>query len=67
MMAGACALLGRSDEAFARLERAYREHDPVLPTLNYGSIVAGRTALRSDPRLGHLMRRIGLEPAPDLA
>lgn len=49
--------LGETNEAFAWLEKAYREHDPQLTYLK-----AGRRfePLRKDPRFEQLVRRLGL-------
>jgi TolB-like protein/Tfp pilus assembly protein PilF len=49
--------LGESNEAFAWLEKAYKERDPQLTYIK-----AGRRfePLRKDPRFGQLVRRIGL-------
>ena len=62
-MAAAAGYLGRTDEAFEWLERAYREGDGILPMMNY-ALPAG--PLRRDARFGRLMRRVGLVPAPDI-
>jgi TolB-like protein/predicted Ser/Thr protein kinase len=62
-MAAAAGYLGRTDEAFEWLERAYREGDGILPMMNYAR-PAG--PLRLDARFGQMMRRIGLVPAPDI-
>jgi len=62
-MAAAAGYLGRTDEAFEWLERAYREGDGILPMMNYAR-PAG--PLRHDVRFGRMMRRIGLVPAPDI-
>jgi TolB-like protein/cytochrome c-type biogenesis protein CcmH/NrfG len=51
------AALGESEEAFASLEKAYTEHDPRLQILK---VDQGYDSLRSDPRFGDLMKRIGL-------
>jgi len=57
-MAAIYAELGRKDEAFAWLEKAYRERAPgfvdlkVQPTLD---------SLRSDPRYIDLLRRVGFQ------
>jgi hypothetical protein len=56
LIAGACTMIGETDEAFAWLERGYRERDPGMvhmktqPTFD---------PLRSDPRFDALLRRIG--------
>lgn len=49
--------LGESNKAFVWLEKAYQERDPQLTYLK-----AGRRfePLRSDPRFGEFMRRVGL-------
>jgi len=49
--------LGESNEAFAWLEKAYRERDPQLTYLK-----AGRRfePLRKDPRFGQFVHRVGL-------
>ena len=57
-------VIGQLDQAFAWLERGYRERDPMLALLNYWEAAPG---LRRDPRLRALIRRIGLSPAPTLA
>ena len=62
-MAVAAGYLGRTDEAFEWLDRAYREGDGILPMMNYAR-PAG--PVRHDVRFGRLMRRIGLEPALDI-
>jgi TolB-like protein/Flp pilus assembly protein TadD len=56
LIAGAYTTIGETDEAFAWLERGYRERDPQIinvkaqPTFD---------PLRSDPRFDDLLRRIG--------
>lgn len=53
--------LGRNDEAFAWLERAYVERDSWLDYLGLDPRLDG---LHSDPRFGDLLRRMGLvDPA----
>jgi len=52
------ALLGRTDEAFAALERAYAARDPLL-------LIELRTdplldSIRSDPRYADLLERVGV-------
>ena len=64
VIANGFAAVNRLDEAFAWLERAYRERDAMLPLLNHWTVVP---ALRRDPRLRAIITRVGLEPAPDLA
>jgi tetratricopeptide (TPR) repeat protein len=51
--------LGEKEQAFARLEQAFRERDPYL--IMYLKTVHMFNPLRSDPRYGALLRRIGLE------
>jgi len=55
-----CAALGKNDQAFAWLEKAFEEHTPrLLLFLNSDPRV---DPLRSDPRFQDLLRRIGLPP-----
>jgi TolB-like protein/DNA-binding winged helix-turn-helix (wHTH) protein len=62
-LAQAYAGLGRKDEAFAALERAYEEHsNPHFMT--YSSIDAQFDSLRSDPRFDLFLRHSGLPPQP---
>jgi TolB-like protein/Tfp pilus assembly protein PilF len=49
--------LGRKDEAFAWLEKAYQVHDKGLTFLKMDPCV---DPLRSDPRFQNLLRRVGL-------
>ena len=58
-MARACVRLGRKDEAFHWLEKAYDARYPFMPNIN---IVAWADPIRSDPRFADLMRRLGLPP-----
>jgi eukaryotic-like serine/threonine-protein kinase len=51
--------LGQRDEAFAWLEKAYRDHDAWLAALK---LEPGFDAVRDDPRFGALLRRIGVVP-----
>jgi serine/threonine-protein kinase len=53
------AFLGRRDEAFAILERAYTERNGWLGELKYDP---SWDPIRSDPRFGDLVHRVGLEP-----
>ena len=55
-----CAALGKNDQAFAWLEKAFEERTPrLLLFLNSDPRV---DPLRSDPRFQDLLRRIGLPP-----
>ena len=49
--------LGDKDQAFAWLEKAYRQHSPELVGLKSSAKV---DSLRSDPRYADLVRRVGL-------
>ncbi|MEK7831048.1 MAG: tetratricopeptide repeat protein, partial [Acidobacteriota bacterium] len=51
--------LGRKDEAFAELEKAYQERDENLVHYKDTPIF---DSLRADPRFTDLMRRVGLAP-----
>ncbi len=59
MLARDYARLGRTDEAFEWLERAYEERDGSLAFIKgwppYGSLIE---LLRSDPRFQDLLRRM---------
>jgi TolB-like protein len=48
--------IGETDEAFAWLERGYRDRDPFMTLLR---VSPGLDPLRSDPRFDDLLRRIG--------
>ncbi len=52
------AVLGRSDEAFAQLEKSFAEHSSNLPFIAVEPIYDN---LRSDPRFRDLRRRMGLQ------
>ena len=49
--------LGRRDEAFVQLEKAFDDRDPGLPFMN---IDPAFDSMRSDPRFKDLLRRMGL-------
>ncbi len=49
--------LGRNEEGFELLERAYAERDPQLSSMKMDSHLA---SVRSDPRYTNLLRRVGL-------
>lgn len=53
--------LGRIDEAFAWMERAYEQDDVALVTLREDPLV---DPLRPDPRFAELWREVGLEGSP---
>ena len=59
MVARVHAALGESDEAFRWLDTAYRERAAWMATLKVDPHV---DSLRSDPRFGDLVRRIGFPP-----
>ena len=50
--------LGEKDQAFALLEKSYREHTVDMLTLHYDPLIDN---LRSDPRFADLLRRVGLQ------
>jgi tetratricopeptide (TPR) repeat protein len=52
-----CVRLGRKDEAFAWLERAFNEHIGISHDLK---LAPRLDPLRGDPRFGDLLRRAGL-------
>jgi len=52
------AVLGRADEAFEWLDRAYEERDALL---NWVKIGPHYDPLRGDPRFAVLLARMGLE------
>jgi tetratricopeptide (TPR) repeat protein len=51
--------LGNKDEAFRYLQKVYDQRWPFLPMF---SVDPAFDSLRSDPRFGNLVRRLGLEP-----
>jgi tetratricopeptide (TPR) repeat protein len=57
------AALGDLDRAFEIYEQGLRERD-CLPVMNYSPVIG--SGLRKDPRYASIVRRLGLEPAPDL-
>jgi tetratricopeptide (TPR) repeat protein len=52
------AALGDKDQAFALLDKSYRDHSVDMLTLYYDPLMDN---LRSDPRLAELERRVGLK------
>jgi len=52
-----CARHGESEQTLLWLEKAYKEHADHLVLLKVDPICDG---LRTDPRFGGLLRRIGL-------
>jgi tetratricopeptide (TPR) repeat protein len=52
------AALGDKDKAFAELEKAYEEHDYLLPRIKVEPFL---DPLRDDPRFSDLVRRLGLK------
>jgi serine/threonine-protein kinase len=58
-LAAICAALGRTNDAFAWLDRGYAERDTWLAFLK---VEPKFDRLRSDPRFTVLLRRVGLEP-----
>ena len=61
-IAAAYASLGETDEAFAWLERAYRERDVGMVGVKAQPAF---DSLRSDPRYDDLLRRVGFPESPD--
>jgi tetratricopeptide (TPR) repeat protein len=66
-LAGVCAALGETEEAFVWLEKTYEERDVALPLFREGghlpatSLMALPVPLRSDPRYRALLRKVSLE------
>jgi TolB-like protein/tetratricopeptide (TPR) repeat protein len=56
MIASLYTGIGETDEAFAWLERGYRERDPLMVDLKAQPVF---DPIRSDPRFDDLLRRIG--------
>jgi hypothetical protein len=52
------AVLGDKDQAFARLEEAYRTRAPAVAAIKFAVEFA---SLRSDPRYADLLRRMNLD------
>ncbi|MCM3903213.1 MAG: tetratricopeptide repeat-containing serine/threonine-protein kinase [Pyrinomonadaceae bacterium] len=50
--------LGDKDQAFALLEKSYRDHTVDMLTLYYDPLI---DTLRSDPRFADLLRRVGFQ------
>ena len=62
-LAQAYAGLGRKDEAFAALEKAYEQHANPH-NMTFTSVDAHFDSLRSDPRFDLFLRHSGLPPQP---
>jgi tetratricopeptide (TPR) repeat protein len=60
-LAGIYAGLDNKDEAFRLLEKGFEEHSVAMPYLAVDQFWYG---MRSDPRYGDLLRRIG-QPEPE--
>jgi hypothetical protein len=58
-LARLCIHLGRTDEAFDWLEKAYEAHYPTMPNIKMGVWL---DPMRADPRYADLLRRVGLPP-----
>lgn len=59
MMVYVYGVLGDNDRAFAWLEKAYAQHESSLQSLK---TFMAWDPIRSDPRFGEMMRRLGLPP-----
>jgi hypothetical protein len=57
-LAEACSVMGEKDAAFGFLEAAYRERSYMLIFIK---VKPAFDKIRSDPRYGDLLRRIGLQ------
>jgi len=57
-VAAGYASLGRKEQAFAWLDRAYERKDALLA---FAKVDPNLDALRGDPRFANLLRRVGLE------
>jgi TolB-like protein/DNA-binding winged helix-turn-helix (wHTH) protein/Tfp pilus assembly protein PilF len=60
ILARLCVRLGRTDEAFHWLEKAYEERYPNMPNMKVAAVWLD--PVRSDPRYADLLRRVGLPP-----
>ena len=60
VIARLCIRLGRTDEAFDWLEKAYKARYPNMPNIKFGALWLD--PVRSDPRYADLLRRVGLPP-----
>jgi TolB-like protein/DNA-binding winged helix-turn-helix (wHTH) protein len=60
VIARLCIRLGRTDEAFDWLEKAYRTRYPNMPNMKVAALWLD--PVRSDPRYADLVRRVGLTP-----
>jgi hypothetical protein len=58
-MAEIFAQLGKKDQAFTWLEKAYEERSLMMM---YLKVVPNLDALRSDPRFADLLQRVGHTP-----
>jgi len=58
-MAAVYAVAGDKEQAFAMLQKAYQERDPLLTYLKCWPELE---SLHSDPRYHDLLRRMGLPP-----
>ena len=61
----AYANLGRKDEAFVWLEKAYEQRSGIPEMINM-PVDSGFDPLRSDPRFDAFLRRVGLPPQPSI-
>lgn len=60
-LASVCAGPGEKDQAFAWLEKDFQARNGMLSRTSYSPVLYTlRDVLRSDPRWGDLLRRIGL-------
>jgi len=60
VIARLCVRLGRTDEAFHWLEKAYEARYPLMPNIKVAAVWLD--PVRSDPRYAELIRRVGLPP-----